>query len=285
VQTLQRPSSEGPSKILLVEDDLVESESLMNVLAREGLAATLVKSAEAALVELGKELFGCMILDLGLPDMDGLKLLEAIHARPELGHPPVVVHTARSLTKDEIRHIETYAKTIVLKDGGSKERLLDEVRLFAKSVSAELPGTKHGVLLEQPVSDVSLEGKKILLAEDDMRTVYALSALLRAKGAEVVVAETGREALDLLLQHPDVHGVLMDIMMPEMDGYEAMRQLRAQHCFRDLPVIALTARAMKGERERCLEVGASDYLSKPVDPDQLLAKLEAWLSSGGPRAN
>jgi CheY-like chemotaxis protein len=285
VQGLHRPSSDGPSKILLVEDDLVESESLMTVLAREGLAAKLVNSAEAALVELGQERFGCMILDLGLPDMDGLGLLEAMRARPELGHPPVVVHTARSLTKDEVRRIESYAKTIVLKDGGSKERLLDEVRLFAQHVSAELPRAKHGVLLEPSASDVSLVGKKILLAEDDMRTVYALSALLRAKGAEVVVAETGREALDLLLQHPDVHGVLMDIMMPEMDGYEAMRELRAQDCFRDLPVIALTARAMKGERERCLEVGASDYLSKPVDPAQLLAKLDTWLSRGGAHAN
>jgi CheY-like chemotaxis protein/signal transduction histidine kinase/HAMP domain-containing protein len=285
VQALQRPSAGGARNILLVEDDLVESASLMGVLRREGLEATLVKSAEAALVELGKQRFGCMILDLGLPDMDGLGLLETLHARAELGAPPVVVHTARTLTKDELRRIESYAKTIVLKDGSSKDRLLDEVKLFVKHVSADLPTQKHAVLLDRLIPDVSLGGKKILVAEDDMRTVYALSALLRAKGAEVVIAETGREALELLALHSDVHGVLMDIMMPEMDGYEAMRQLRAQPCFRDLPVIALTARAMKGERERCLEVGASDYMSKPVDPAQLLSKLDAWLSPGGARAN
>jgi CheY-like chemotaxis protein/signal transduction histidine kinase/HAMP domain-containing protein len=285
VQALQRPRGNGSSKILLVEDDLVEGESLMSVLGREGLEATLVKDAAAALVALDRERFGCMILDLGLPDMDGLGLLTELHARPGLQTPPVVVHTARTLTKDEMRRIETYAKAIVLKDGSSKERLLDEVKQFAQQVSAELPGRRPAALLEASPSSVSLEGKKILVAEDDMRTVYALSALLRAKGAEVIVAETGQEALDLLAQNLDVHGVLMDIMMPEMDGYEAMRQLRAQERFRDLPVIALTAKAMKGEQERCLEVGASDYLSKPVDPAQLLSKLDAWLATGSPRVN
>jgi CheY-like chemotaxis protein len=285
VQALQRPRAGGSGKILLVEDDLIESESLMSVLEREGLDATLVKSGEAALSELGKQRFGCMILDLGLPDMDGLGLLEALHARPELESPPVVVHTARSLTKEEMRRIETYAKAIVLKDGSSKERLLEEARQFVRQVSAELTPANSPTLLDADVVDVSFEGKKILLAEDDMRTVYALSALLRGKGAEVVVAETGREALKLLEEHHDVHGVLMDIMMPEMDGYEAMRQLRAQARFRDLPVIALTAKAMKGERERCLEVGASDYLSKPVDPSALLTKLDTWLFARGPRAS
>jgi CheY-like chemotaxis protein len=284
VRSLERPSSDGSSKILLVEDDRIEGQSLMSVLAREGLPASLASSAEAALIELSQQHFGCMILDLGLPDTDGLGLLEAIHARPELSRPPVVVHTARSLTKEETRRIEAYAKAIVLKDGSSQERLLHEVKRFAHEVSAALP-EKHSDPGDMPDVGGSLGGKKILLAEDDMRTVYALSALLRAKGAEVVVAETGREALELLAQHRDVQGVLMDIMMPEMDGYEAMRELRAQDRFRDLPVIALTARAMKGEREKCLEVGASDYLSKPVDPAQLLAKLDIWLSPGETRAN
>jgi CheY-like chemotaxis protein len=285
VQALQRPSSSGSNEILLVEDDAVEGESLSRVLAREGLEVTLVKDGAAALVALEKGQFGCMILDLGLPDMDGLGLLTEVHARPGLHSPPVVVHTARTLTKEEMRRIETYAKAIVLKDGSSKERLLEEVKLFARQVSAELPGRAQRALLDASPSSVSLEGKKILVAEDDMRTVYALSALLRAKGAEVVVAETGREALELLEQNLDINGVLMDIMMPEMDGYEAMRQLRAQERFRELPVIALTAKAMKGEQERCLEVGASDYLSKPVDPAQLLSKLDAWLSTGGRRVN
>jgi CheY-like chemotaxis protein/signal transduction histidine kinase/HAMP domain-containing protein len=285
VQSLQRSRLDGPGKILLVEDDLVEGESLMSVLARAGHAATLVKSAEAALVELGKQRFECMILDLGLPDMDGLGLLETLHERSDIERPPVVVHTARTLTKEETRRIEMYAKTIILKEGNSNSRLIDEVRLFAQKVSAELPPPQRALSLDRAQPDVSLGGKKILLAEDDMRTVYALSALLRGKGADVLVAETGREALELLSQHRDVDGVLMDIMMPEMDGYDAMRELRAQACFRDLPIIALTAKAMKGERERCLELGASDYLSKPVDPALLLAKLDAWLVSGDARAN
>jgi signal transduction histidine kinase/CheY-like chemotaxis protein/HAMP domain-containing protein len=274
VQALQRPRRNASNRVLLVEDDVVEGPSLMTVLGRAGWDARLVKSAEAALVELANEHFGCMVLDLGLPEMDGLGLLETLHARPELESPAVIVHTARSLTKEETRRIEAYAKTIVLKDGSAKDRLLDEVRLFAKHVSADLVGQDSLTPSQQLVPDVSLEGKKILVAEDDMRTVYALSALL-----------TGREALELLTQHRDVHGVLMDIMMPEMDGYEAMRQLRAQECFRDLPVIALTAKAMKGEREHCLEMGASDYLAKPIDPAQLLIKLNAWLSPGENREN
>jgi CheY-like chemotaxis protein len=182
------------------------------------------------------------------------------------------------LSKQETRELEAYAEAVILKNERSVERLLDEVRLFVHHVNT--PGGVSSGSGERPrvTVDVSLRGMKILLAEDDMRTVYALSALLRSKGASVLVADTGREALDTLASNPDVDAVLMDIMMPEMDGYEATRRLRNQPQFAKLPVIALTARALKGERERCLAAGASDYLTKPVDGEQLLQALASWLA-------
>jgi CheY-like chemotaxis protein len=282
VQTLMRAVTDEPGRVLVVEDDLLESESLLAILRDEKIEALHVGSAALALEALRSERFGCVVLDLGLPDMDGLGLLETLRSNGEIDAPPVLVHTGRSLTRDETRRIEAYAEAIVLKDGNSSQRLLDEIRLFVQRVRDELPS--DAVPRRPPaVPDLSLAGTKILLADDDMRTVYALSALLRGKGADVLVAETGREALETLAKHPDVNGVLMDVMMPEMDGYEAMRLLRREQRFAKLPVLALTARAMKGERERCLEAGASDYLSKPVDPERLLAALKSWLSSGDSR--
>jgi CheY-like chemotaxis protein len=191
------------------------------------------------------------------------------------------VHTGRALTKQETRALEEYAEAIILKDGSSAQRLLEEVRLFLRHVKDRGYNGQPVGQAAVALTDVSLRGSKVLIAEDDMRTVYALSALLKGKGAEVVVAETGREALDALAKNQDVAVVLMDVMMPEMDGYEAMRQLRAKQQFVNLPVIALTAKAMKGERERCLEAGASDYLSKPVDGERLLTMLSKWLDRGG----
>jgi len=190
--------------------------------------------------------------------------------------PPVVVHTGRSLTREETRRIEKYAEAVVLKDGHSATRLIEEVRLFVQHLREE--GPKHALAPQtKALPDVSLRGQRILVADDDMRTVYALSALLRGKGAEVLVAENGREALEVLGAHPDVSAVLMDVMMPEMDGYEALRRLRTDSRFSRLPAIALTAKAMKGERERCLAAGASEYLAKPIDPGRLLTALQGIL--------
>jgi CheY-like chemotaxis protein len=189
------------------------------------------------------------------------------------------VHTGRSLTREETRRIEAYAEAVVLKDGHSAERLLDEVRLFVQHVKAD--DASHPDNGSDPLPEISLEGVRILLADDDMRTAYALSALLRGKGAEVLVAETGKEALERLAAEPGVKLVLMDMMMPVMDGYEALRRLRADPRFLHLPAIALTARAMKDERERCLSAGASDYLAKPVTPARLLTTVREWL---GPKA-
>jgi CheY-like chemotaxis protein/HAMP domain-containing protein len=278
VRALTPAASSSKSRILVVEDSIAEGESLRELLAREGFEAQRVGSAQAALDVLGKRHFECMILDLGLPDMDGLAVLETLRARGGNDAPRVIVHTGRALNKRETQQLEAYAEAVVLKEGDSAARLLEEIRLFVSHVKDRLPpGVRSQIPAPPPPPDVSLAGVKILVAEDDMRTVYALSALLTSKGAQVLVADTGREALNLLGNNPDIDGVLMDIMMPEMDGYEATRKLRADVRFRGLPVIALTAKAMKGERDRCIEAGASDYLTKPIDTDKLLEALKTWL--------
>ncbi|HXK18654.1 MAG TPA: response regulator, partial [Polyangiaceae bacterium] len=271
------PSRHSEHGILLVEDDPDQGTSILTVLEHDGFAAKHVQTAGAALKALKNEQFGCVILDLGLPDMDGLSLLETLRKEPGLGTPRVVIHTGRALSKQETRELEAYAEAVVLKDGSSPDRLLEEVRLFVRHVTQKARVSPES---EPARNDVSLRGIKLLIAEDDMRTVYSLSALLRSRGAEVVTAETGKEALEALAVHSDIRGVLMDIMMPELDGYETMRRLREQPRFSRLPVIALTAKAMKGERERCLEAGASDYLPKPIDSEKLLTSLRRWLSSG-----
>jgi CheY-like chemotaxis protein len=282
VETLA-PQAVGRSRqILVVEDDTAHGESLVARLESEGLKARHVQSGNAALEALQKESFGCIVLDLGLPDMDGLGFLELMRGRTDIETPPVVVYTGRALTKEETHRIEAYAEAVVLKEGRSTERLIEEIRMFIEHLRDRLPRGRGR--LSGPTrlhaADIHLDGKKIMVVDDDMRTVYALSALLSAKSVEVLVADTGRAALDLLAQRPDLNGVLMDVMMPEMDGYEAMRRLRQDARFAKLPVIALTAKAMKGEREKCIEAGASDYLTKPVDPEQLLAMLQTWLTKG-----
>jgi CheY-like chemotaxis protein len=191
-----------------------------------------------------------------------------------------VVYTGRALSKAEAKRLESYAEAVVLKEGPSAERLIDEVRLFARRFRDGIPSRRRLAALAHP-NDVDLKGRKILVVDDDMRTVYALSAMLRGKGAEVVAADTGHAALEVLAAQPDVQLVLMDMMMPEMDGYEAMRRLRGEDRFRTLPVIALTAKAMKGDREQCLQAGANDYMSKPIDPDRLMAMLQEQLAARG----
>jgi CheY-like chemotaxis protein/HAMP domain-containing protein len=267
-------------RTLVVEDSADAAQAIVELLGREKLAATIAHDAAHALELISKEEFACIVLDLGLPDMDGTALLEALRERAPARPPPIIVHTGRALTKQETRLLETYADSVVLKDGHSGERLIEEVRLFVRHIEGRLPRDRKSDASELlRAGDVSLSDVKVLVAEDDIRTVYALSALLAGKGADVLVAENGREALELLSRNGDVRAVLMDIMMPEMDGYEAMRRLRRDRRFETLPVIALTAKAMKGERERCLEAGASDYLTKPVDSERLLATLKDWLDS------
>ncbi len=277
IRTLTRPPALETARVLVVEDDPSAGNSLVELLRSASMDATHVTSAAATIDALTNERFGCVVLDLGLPDMDGLGLLEILRERGDLVTPPVVVHTGRALTREETRRIERYADAVVLKDGSSAERLLDEVRLFVLHLKDSNGGAIS--VAGDVLPEISLKGTHILLADDDMRTVYAVSALLRGKGAEVLVAENGREALEALAAHPTLGVILMDIMMPEMDGYEALRRLRADARFAKIPAIALTAKAMKGERARCLEAGATEYLTKPVDPARLLTLLKACLES------
>jgi CheY-like chemotaxis protein/signal transduction histidine kinase/HAMP domain-containing protein len=276
IRTLMRPPAVDSSRVLVVEDDASHGDSIVELLASAGLEAQHVRSAADALAALASERFGCVVLDLGLPDMDGLGLLEKLRTQPVGVMPPVVVHTGRTLTREETRRIEAYAEAVVLKDGNAAARLLEEVRLFVQHVHGDTDPSRSE-LGSDPLPEVALEGVRILLVDDDMRTAYALSALLRGKGAEVLVAETGKEALERLRSVPGVQLILMDMMMPEMDGYEALRKLRADPRFAKIPAIALTARAMKDERERCLSAGASDYLAKPVTPARLLTTVREWL--------
>ena len=264
------------ARFLVVEDDAVTASSVVRLLEAEHLEAYRVSSAEEALAAIRLERFGCMILDLSLPEMTGLDLLQALRDEGIVGVPKVVVYTARALSRAETMALEAYAEAVVLKDGSSAERLLDEVRLFVRRLH-DGSGAPRARAPELPPVDVRFEGRRILVVDDDMRTVYALSATLRAKGFEVVVADTGKAALETLDRRPDVEAVLMDIMMPEMDGYEAMRRIRADDRFSAMPIIALTAKAMKGDAEKCVEAGASHYLPKPIDADRLLTLLASCL--------
>ncbi|HVU03038.1 MAG TPA: response regulator [Polyangiaceae bacterium] len=274
VRTLSLPSRDGRA-VLVVEDDAAAAESLGRLLSVEKIPFEHVSGGAAALAALRSRRFACMILDLGLPDVDGLAVLETLSEGTSLHPPPVVVYTARSLTDDEMGRLEAYAASVVLKDG-TEDRL--------REVLLSLVGKADETARRPPETDGDepspVRGRKILVADDDMRTIYAVSALLRGRGAEVLVADNGSDALAVLAEHPDVGGVLMDVMMPTMDGYEAMRRLRADPAWKNLPVIALTAKAMQGERERCLEAGASDYLPKPFDGDALLRMLDSWLGEG-----
>lgn len=279
VQSLAPRTPEQSGRILIVEDDPKQADSLGQRLRGEGIEFVHASDGKAALSALADQRYQCVVLDLGLPDMDGLEVLQSIEQRCGAQRPPLIVYTGRPLSKAETQRLEAYADAVILKDGGV-DRLLDEVKLFARrlrSGAAPRPGSSVD-------STHKLKCSKVLVVDDDMRTVYALSALLRARGAEVYVADTGHAALVALDEHPDVEIVLMDMMMPEMDGYEAMRRIRLDPRFQHLPIVALTAKAMKGDREKCLTAGANDYLPKPIDPERLMTVMHQELESEVQRA-
>jgi CheY-like chemotaxis protein len=276
IEALAPLKPNGACRVLVVEDNVREGQSIVAILEQERFEADHVTSAEAALTALERQSYGCIVLDLGLEEMDGLQLLEVLQEKPEFNGTGVVIHTGRSLTRKETNRLQAYSQAIVMKDGSSSTRLLEEIRLFIHHVRERFPRVETAEV--EAAVQTTLSGVRLLLVEDDMRTVYSLSALLQSRGCEVLVAENGREALEVLASKPDVSCILMDIMMPEMDGYETMRHLRQDDSFRDLPIIVLTAKAMAGERERCLQAGASDYLSKPVESNVLFATLERWTS-------
>jgi HAMP domain-containing protein/CheY-like chemotaxis protein/signal transduction histidine kinase len=264
-------------RLLIVEDDKTEQLSIMELLGHEDIEMTIAGTGSEALSELGRKSIDCVVLDLRLPDMTGFELLETIKQKPELAEVPVVVFTGRELSPEEDARLHTMARSIVVKGVESPERLLDETALFLHRVVTNLPPEKKRMLDRLTSSDENLVGRTALLVDDDARNIFALSSVLERRGMRVLTATTGREAIGILEENPNLAIVLMDIMMPEMDGYQTIEMIRRRPAFRRLPIIALTAKAMKGDREKCLEAGASGYLAKPVNTEQLLSALRMWL--------
>jgi HAMP domain-containing protein/CheY-like chemotaxis protein len=264
-------------KLLVVEDNPAEQMSTRELLGHEDIDIDVAESGMSALQALDDESYDCVVLDLRLPDMSGFEVLERLRDTPKLKDLPVVVFTGRELTPDEDAQLHTLARSVVVKDVESPERLLDETALFLHRVIADLPKEKQRMLERLHESDDALAGRKVLIVDDDVRNIFALSSVLERRGMTVLSAGTGREAIETIESTPDLAIVLMDIMMPEMDGYETMQVIRQNPAMRRLPIVALTAKAMKGDRERCLEAGASEYLAKPVNTEQLLSALRMWL--------
>jgi CheY-like chemotaxis protein len=264
-------------RLLVVEDNPAEQLSTRELLGHEDIDIEVAESGKSALDKLDSSDYDCVVLDLRLPDMTGFEVLERLRDTPKLRDLPVVVFTGRELTPEEDAQLHTLARSVVVKDVESPERLLDETALFLHRVIANLPVEKQKMLDRLHGSDDALTGRKVLVVDDDVRNIFALSSVLERRGMTVLSAGTGREAIQTIASTPDLAIVLMDIMMPEMDGYETMQVIRQNPALRRLPIVALTAKAMKGDRERCLEAGASEYLAKPVNTEQLLSALRMWL--------
>jgi CheY-like chemotaxis protein len=266
-----------PKRLLVVEDNPAERMGIVQLVEHSDVQVESVGSGAAALDALRESRFDCVVLDLHLPDMSGFDLLTTVHADEALRDVPVVVFTGKDLGAEEDRLLKRFAKSVVIKGVQSPERLLDETALFLHRVIADMPPRQQRMLQSLHETDEVLLGKRLLVVDDDVRNIFALSSVLERHGMQVATASTGQEAIDLLQASSDISLVLMDIMMPEMDGYETTRTIRSDVRFRTLPIVALTAKAMRGDREKCLEAGASDYLAKPVNTDQLLAVLRQWL--------
>jgi HAMP domain-containing protein/CheY-like chemotaxis protein/signal transduction histidine kinase len=264
-------------RLLIVEDNPAEQLSIRELLGHDDIDVIVAATGSEALQLVEKEVFDCAVLDLRLPDMSGFDILERMRDIPGARDLPVVVFTGKELSPDEDARLHTLARSVVVKGVESPERLLDETALFLHRVVADLPQEKQRMLDRLHRSDEALLGRKVLVVDDDMRNIFALSSVLERRGMAVLTAGTGREAISILESTCDVAIVLMDIMMPEMDGYSTMQVIRQNPSFRRLPIIALTAKAMKGDREKCLEAGASEYLAKPVNTEQLLSALRMWL--------
>lgn len=266
----------GVRRLLVVEDNSVQHSAIHALFDEAQVDVTVCTTGQEALDNLKREAFDCMILDLSLPDIDGYSLLEAIHEDDSYPNIPVIIYTARDLTREQEARLRKYADRIILKTDQSSDRLLSEASLFLHWIDSKEPAKTAAPELNAHRDDV-FTGKKVLLVDDDMRNIYALSASLEEWGCEIVVANNGIESLEALEREPDVDIVLMDIMMPEMDGYEAMQRIRQQDRFKKLPMLALTAKAMKDDRAKCIEAGANDYISKPINIEKLQSLMRVWL--------
>ncbi|MEO7052762.1 MAG: response regulator [Rhodanobacter sp.] len=275
IQQLEDRHRRQVRRLLIVEDDNQLRDNLRLLLAREQLEIVAVGTVSDALDQLSRSTFDCMVTDLSLPDGTGYDLFEHMAESEAYAFPPVIVYTGRSLTRDEEHRLRRYSKTIIIKGARSPERLLDEVTLFLHSVESSLPADQQRLLRRARQRDSMLDGRTFLLAEDDVRNIFALSSVLEPLGVKLAIARNGREALEHLEKN-EVDLVLMDIMMPEMDGLTAIRRIRAQPKLANLPIIALTAKAMADDREHCIEAGANDYIAKPIDIDKLVSLCRVW---------
>jgi CheY-like chemotaxis protein len=266
-------------KLLLVEDDTTLRGSMAELLAGKDLEITAVGRGEEAIAAVEVDRFDCAIVDLMLPDVEWSDLIEKIKELSGSPEIPVIVHTGKDLSKRETNRIKKLAETIIVKDADSIERLIDETALFLHRDVADLTDEQKNMMKHVNVTDPRLEGKKVLIVDDDIRNIFALTSALERQQMQVVYAENGRDGIDMLEKTPGIDGVLMDIMMPGMDGFEAMQAIRKIAKFKSVPIIAVTAKAMKGDRQRCIEAGASDYITKPVETEQLLSLLRIWLDN------
>ncbi len=266
-------------ELLVVEDDDVQRMSVVELIGNGDVRTTAVGTGQEALNRLKEQRFDCMVLDLKLPDMTGFELIEQLQTNDDQSDLPIIVYTGKELTRKEELHLRRVATSVIIKEADSPERLLAETALFLHRVEANLPEPKRKMLEQLNRRDPVLANRKVLIVDDDVRNIFALTSALESYNMKVVHAENGQKGIELLKATPGVEAVLMDIMMPEMDGYEAIAAIRKMDNFQALPIIALTAKAMKADRDHCLEVGASDYISKPLDIDQLFSLLRVWLST------
>jgi CheY-like chemotaxis protein/CHASE3 domain sensor protein len=279
---LETKLAQSVRRVLIVEDDERQRESIRELLAVGDLQITAVESAGKALEALRTVTFDCMVMDLSLPDFSGFELLERMQEEDGVSVPPVIVYTGRALSPDDEQKLRRFSKSIILKDARSPERLLDEVTLFLHQVESTLPVDRQRMLKVARDQDSAFEGRRILVVEDDVRNVFALTSLLEPKGARIQIARNGREAVDALVagtrrDADRIDLVLMDVMMPEMDGLTAMREIRKRPEWKKLPIIALTAKAMRDDLEACMDAGANDYIAKPLDVEKLLSLIRVWM--------
>jgi CheY-like chemotaxis protein len=261
----------------MVESSTAVRAMMLDLVSSGDVHSTTVSTGAEALAALGRQNFDCVVLDLELPDMTGFELIALIKESPHTP-APMVVYTTRNFTSQELSQFTALAETAIVKDAHSREQLLDETALFLHRAEATLPDEQRKLLEKMHRSSPVIAGKKVLIVDDDVRNIFALTSALERHQMEILHAESGPEAIALLRSTPDVDAVLIDIMMPVMDGFEVIRRLRAEPRFAALPIIAVTAKAMKTDRDQCIEAGASDYITKPVDMAHLVSLLRVWLT-------
>lgn len=281
LQNLESKLTRTVRRVLIVEDDAVQRDAVSRLLASGDVETVGVGTASECLAMLRAQSFDCMVLDLSLPDASGFSLLETL-SQGDHAFPPVIVYTGHDLSADDEQQLRRYSSSIIIKGAKSPERLLDEVSLFLHQVVADLPPEQQRMIRKARNRDSVLEGRRILVVEDDVRNVYSLTSVLEPRGASVQIARNGQEALDALALSaegaaPAIDMVLMDVMMPVMDGLEATRRIRGDGRWSDLPIVMLTAKAMPDDQERCLEAGGNDYMAKPIDVDRLLSLVRVWM--------